>query len=912
MAEITNVDDRCEEEATQLQSHSQSTPPQGQDHLDATSASSLMSSSTPVPSASPSPSSAASAVAAACSTNTPNPLQTRDAHRPYYGHGHIMYGGLTDTADPHKITRTPTVGTLSVRPPSTYSTSNPGAGLNMPTSLHISLASQPTNNNTDGGYTSYNNKSNTAYTNAASSAYIPSAMNAALGSGGVTVRLCPYASISSFRELTGTPVLDHLSNSTHLLIPPALDAHHNPASSTTPAVRALLPPHLPRALRFLAETRRLSDSGLGLEEDGVGPGMNGERERLAAIGHEQPGPLTEHGFGFEGGGMGAHNADDGNRFDAYGDMNGNGGTYGNADTNVDAFAAEDVYSYTDADANSVICTNNANAQAERSHEGERKSEKHQQPIISGLPGAATEGGGPTIRFMRVLKEDRTEQHRQLGLWTASESRPLYFTLLLLPILILLHLSTYIHTLSALHTPATESGLMSNDTSASGAKGRSTPTQRPVTTPSMAQAKLDAQGRIQPRAATGPAREKQTEPLKRSENPAEKRAPATRAATRGAVSDQETLTGEEIRGLPGQEISDIDAGKLYLERTLLTVPGAPWTVGALSTAILQVTQYKGIPRQAINALRSIAFVLEEVEDDARCERIVSQVREGLAAEGNALSAKILEATALIDKATAAAETAARLSHQVTEDAAAAVQTVEIMDYVSMHNVPHRLSHPINSSYVTVSTCVCNRVGKLLPYTRDPLLAITIQSASNTVASSATQLNETSTTYRDAVLKAATATQHMPPGAATLDARVRAREGIKQRQVLVDAANAGEHVLADLDDIGLALKANEAISDLDAEGQRIVVSARRLTNGGVLFELNTEEAARWLNEAGRRTQFTEALSPDARMKARSYLLVIQFVPLHFEPEREGDLRGIEVVNRLPQGAIDKARWIKPKQR
>ncbi|KAF8508947.1 hypothetical protein JB92DRAFT_558863 [Gautieria morchelliformis] len=122
-------------------------------------------------------------------------------------------------------------------------------------------------------------------------------------------------------------------------------------------------------------------------------GRSAERERLAAIGHEQPGPLTEHGFGFEGGGMGAHNADDGNRFDAYGDMNGNGGTYGNADTNVDAFAAEDVYSYTDADANSVICTNNANAQAERSHEGERKSEKHQQPIISGLPGAATEGGG---------------------------------------------------------------------------------------------------------------------------------------------------------------------------------------------------------------------------------------------------------------------------------------------------------------------------------------------------------------------------------------------------------------------------------------------------------------------------------------------------------------------------------------
>jgi hypothetical protein len=49
----------------------------------------------------------------------------------------------------------------------------------------------------------------------------------------------------------------------------------------------------------------------------------------------------------------------------------------------------------------------------------------------------------------------------------------------------------------------------------------------------------------------------------------------------------------------------------------------------------------------------------------------------------------------------------------------------------------------------------------------------------------------------------------------------------------------------------------------------------------------------------------------MKARLFPLVIQFIPLHFEPEREGELWGIEETNRLPRGTIDKARWIKPKQ-
>ena len=68
-----------------------------------------------------------------------------------------------------------------------------------------------------------------------------------------------------------------------------------------------------------------------------------------------------------------------------------------------------------------------------------------------------------------------------------------------------------------------------------------------------------------------------------------------------MANLETLTGDVIRDLPGQEIGDMEAGKHYLERTLLTIPGAPWTVGTLSTAVFQVTQYKGVPRQAVSAL-----------------------------------------------------------------------------------------------------------------------------------------------------------------------------------------------------------------------------------------------------------------------------------------------------------------------
>jgi hypothetical protein len=81
------------------------------------------------------------------------------------------------------------------------------------------------------------------------------------------------------------------------------------------------------------------------------------------------------------------------------------------------------------------------------------------------------------------------------------------------------------------------------------------------------------------------------------------------------------------------------------------------------------------------------------------------------------------------------------------------------------------------------------------------------------------------------------------------------------------------------------------------------------GGVLFELDTEEAAAWINEAQHRVRFTAALAPDVRIKARLFPLMIQFIPLHFGPNKDNELRHVEGTNRLPHGAIDRAKWIKP---
>jgi hypothetical protein len=127
-----------------------------------------------------------------------------------------------------------------------------------------------------------------------------------------------------------------------------------------------------------------------------------------------------------------------------------------------------------------------------------------------------------------------------------------------------------------------------------------------------------------------------------------------------------------------------------------------------------------------------------------------VKDLLAGEEGALTAKIREAVALVDRAPTVADSAAHTSQKVAEGAEAAV--------------------------------------------------LSIQNASSMVTTTALQLSEMTTTYKDAV-KRAIAPPHPTPAtitaAATLDVRVRTREGVKQRKILVDAAAAGAKILGDLD-------------------------------------------------------------------------------------------------------------------
>ena len=78
--------------------------------------------------------------------------------------------------------------------------------------------------------------------------------------------------------------------------------------------------------------------------------------------------------------------------------------------------------------------------------------------------------------------------------------------------------------------------------------------------------------------------------------------------------------------------------------------------------------------------------------------------------------------------------------------------------------------------------------------------------------------------------------------------------------------------------------------------------------VLMELDSEEAVTWFAGAVTRKQFLEKLHPAATIKPRLYQVMVQFVPLTFQPDREADLHEVEEANS-DIGGIVRARWIKP---
>ncbi|OCH84715.1 hypothetical protein OBBRIDRAFT_741107, partial [Obba rivulosa] len=89
----------------------------------------------------------------------------------------------------------------------------------------------------------------------------------------------------------------------------------------------------------------------------------------------------------------------------------------------------------------------------------------------------------------------------------------------------------------------------------------------------------------------------------------------------------------------------------------------------------------------------------------------------------------------------------------------------------------------------------------------------------------------------------------------------------------------------------------------------VAVKRLRNGGVLFELTTAGAAKWLRSRDTMKLFTAELGGATEIKARNFPVIAEYVPVTFKPEDAYGWSEVETRNNFDMDDINGGRWIKP---
>ena len=128
---------------------------------------------------------------------------------------------------------------------------------------------------------------------------------------------------------------------------------------------------------------------------------------------------------------------------------------------------------------------------------------------------------------------------------------------------------------------------------------------------------------------------------------------------------------------------------------------------------------------------------------------------------------------------------------------------------------------------------------------------------------------------------------------------------------DAPSSG---LEELSKKELVEKAALTADQLEQEGTETdtpihFVGARKLRNGGVIYELDTAEGANRLKENANMTRFLQAFSATSIIKHRTYPVIAEYVPISFDPNDRAQLDGVGRSSGMNQSGILNGRWIKP---
>jgi len=139
-------------------------------------------------------------------------------------------------------------------------------------------------------------------------------------------------------------------------------------------------------------------------------------------------------------------------------------------------------------------------------------------------------------------------------------------------------------------------------------------------------------------------------------------------------------------------------------------------------------------------------------------------------------------------------------------------------------------------------------------------------------------------------------------------------IKERQLLVDVDPDHPNIKEDSPRNEVITFLQQALTPLedDSAPSLKIKALTKLRNGGLVLELPSTEAVKWIKDPLRKANFLRKLDGKARIKDRLFNVVVPFVPVFTDLSDPDIQRKIEQENGLPEDSVSSIKWIKDPSR
>jgi hypothetical protein len=319
-----------------------------------------------------------------------------------------------------------------------------------------------------------------------------------------------------------------------------------------------------------------------------------------------------------------------------------------------------------------------------------------------------------------------------------------------------------------------------------------------------------------------------------------------------------------------DVFNVRQARELLENGTYVAKGDELTWSRLSLILLQITHSVAKTQKPfVDAVRAVAIIMEELQVDKAAERLAEMLAEKL----EPTITQLRKQSDNIDSATEGIRTAAISNTGTLEEFRDDVQGM----CERLKEVAEELEEGIDQRNENSEQC-----------TNDP-----------------THSTGRPLTYAT-VAQVHVSAQHE---------EVMARTHDREKYILLDKAGTTDGGVADgMTEKELVAKANMAVELMGVQaedrpgGGKIFVGAQRMIKGGVLYLMESVEAARWMRNPDVREAFLKHYGGEVEIREKGFAVILEYVPVGFQPDISATLRSVEQDNRLNDGDISSARYLK----